>query len=139
MFFIALKWSLGYETHSVWYGIIFWDLWNNIQGASEKTGIMEFCIVCNIKGGYTIQITVLNTYMIKSIQLAIIQAFIAPWEIQFEEMVVILNFHQKMEKNDNIHHVFIKSIWKLWLANVQCTQIVSKKAVSVWRSRIICP
>jgi hypothetical protein len=26
----------------------------NIQGASEKTGIMEFCTSCIINGGYTI-------------------------------------------------------------------------------------
>jgi hypothetical protein len=52
--------------------------------------------------------------MIKSIQLAVIQAFTAPWEIKFEEMVVILNFLQKMDKNDNIHHDFIKSICKSW-------------------------
>ena len=75
--------------------------------------------------------------MIRSIQLAIIQAFTAPWEINFEEMVVILKFHQKMEKNDNIHHTFIKSIWKSWLANVQYTQLVFHKAIEVWRSFII--
>jgi hypothetical protein len=40
-----------------------------------KTGIMELCIFCIIKGGYIIKITVLNAYMIKSIQLAIIQGF----------------------------------------------------------------
>jgi hypothetical protein len=67
---------------------------------------MEFCIFCIINGGYSIKITVSNTYMIKSIQLAIIQAFTAPGEIKFEEMVVILNFLQKMDKNDNIQHVF---------------------------------
>jgi hypothetical protein len=44
----------------------------------KKTGIMEFCIFCIIKGGYRIEITVSNNYMIKSIQLAIIQAFTAP-------------------------------------------------------------
>ena len=48
-----------------------------VQGASKKTGIMELCIFCIIKGGYTIKITDSNTYMIKSIQLAIIQAFTA--------------------------------------------------------------
>jgi hypothetical protein len=47
--------------------------------------------------------------MIKSIQLASIQAFTAPLEIKFERMVVILDFHQKMGKNDNIHHVYTKS------------------------------
>ena len=49
-----------------------------IQGASKKTGIMELCIFCIIKGCYTIKITVSNTYMIQSMQLAIIQAFTAP-------------------------------------------------------------
>jgi hypothetical protein len=49
-----------------------------IQGASKKTGIMEFCIFCTIKGGYSITVMVSNTYMIKSLQLAIIQAFTAP-------------------------------------------------------------
>ena len=47
--------------------------------------------------------------MIKSVQLAIIQAFTALWEIKFEHMVVILNFRQKMKKNNNIHNVCIKS------------------------------
>ena len=51
---------------------------SNVQGASKKTGIMEFCVFCIIKGGYTMKITVSNTYMIQSIQLAIIQAFTAP-------------------------------------------------------------
>jgi hypothetical protein len=50
----------------------------HIQGASKKTGIMEFCIFFIMKGGYSIKITVSNTYMIKSIQLAIMQAFTAP-------------------------------------------------------------
>jgi hypothetical protein len=75
--------------------------------------------------------------MIRSIQLAIIQAFKALWEMKFEEMVAILNFHQKMKKNDNIHHVFIKSLWKSWLANVQYTQLVFQKTIKVRRSKII--
>ena len=50
-----------------------------IQGASKKTGIMEFCIFCSIKGGSTINIPVYNTYKIRSIQLAIMQAFTALW------------------------------------------------------------
>jgi hypothetical protein len=108
-----------------------------IQGASKRTGIMEFCIFCIIKGGYSIKITVSNTYIIKSIQLAIIQAFTAPWKIKFEEKVVILNFLQKMHKNDYIHHVFIKTIGKSWLANVQYTQLVFQKAIQVWRSKIL--
>ena len=75
--------------------------------------------------------------MIRSIQLAIIQAFTAPWKIKFEEMVAILNFRQKMEKNDNIHHVFIKSIWKSCWANVQYTQLVFQKAIEDCRCKII--
>jgi hypothetical protein len=55
--------------------------------------------------------TLSNNYMIKSIQLAIIQAFTAPWEIQFEQMVVILDFHQKMNNNDNI----ISSVYQIHL------------------------
>ena len=47
-------------------------------GCLKKTGIMEFCIFFIIKGGYTILISVLNPYMIKSIQLATIQAFTVP-------------------------------------------------------------
>ena len=35
------------------------------------------------------------TYMLKSIQLAIIQAFTALWKIQIKQKVVILNFHQR--------------------------------------------
>ena len=50
--------------------------------------------------------------MIQSIRLAIIQAFTAPWEIKFEKNVFILNVHQKMNNNDNIQHVCIKSIIK---------------------------
>jgi hypothetical protein len=34
-------------------------------GCLKKTGIMEFCIFCIIKGGYSITITVSNTYLIK--------------------------------------------------------------------------
>ena len=33
-------------------------------------------------------------YMIKSIQLAIMQAFTAIWKIKFEQIVIILNFPQ---------------------------------------------
>jgi hypothetical protein len=58
---------------------------------------------------YITKITIINTYMIESIQLAIIQAFTALWEINFEHMMVILNFHQNIKKNYNIHHVCIKS------------------------------
>ena len=49
-------------------------------------------------------ITIQNTHMIKSIQLAIIQAFTASWEMKFEQMVVILDFHWKTENNENIHN-----------------------------------
>jgi hypothetical protein len=49
-----------------------------LQGASKKTGIMEFCIFGIQKGGYTLKVTVSNTYLIKSTQLAIIQALTAP-------------------------------------------------------------
>ena len=28
-YFIALKWSLGYETHSVWYGILFFVIYED--------------------------------------------------------------------------------------------------------------
>ena len=73
---------------------------------------MIFCKFCIIKGSYTIKFTVLYTYMIESIQLAIIQAFTAHLEIKFEDMVVILYFHQKVNNNNNIHHVCIKSIIK---------------------------
>jgi hypothetical protein len=73
---------------------------------------MELCIFSIIKGGYTIKNNVLNTYIIKSIQLAFIQAFTAPGEMKFEEMVVYLKFHQKMNNNDKSYHVCIKSIIK---------------------------
>ena len=42
------------------------------------------------------------------------QSFTAPWEIKFEQMVVIFDFRQKMKYNENIYHVFIKSIFKSW-------------------------
>ena len=85
----------------------------NIQGVSKKTGIMEFCLFCVIKGLYN-KNHGFTSFMITSAQMAIIQDFTAPWEIKFEEMVVILNFPQKMNNNDNIHHVCIKSIIKSW-------------------------
>ena len=50
--------------------------------------------------------------MIKSIQLAIIQAFTASWGIKFEQMVIILDFLQKMDNNHNIHHARTESICK---------------------------
>ena len=52
-------------------------------------------------------------YMIKSIQLAIIQAFTAPCWIKFEQMVVILDFCQMMKNNDNI----ISCVYKIHLLN----------------------
>ena len=39
-----------------------------------------------------------KTYVKKSTQLAIIQAFTALLKIEFEQMVVILNFCQKMQE-----------------------------------------
>ena len=55
----------------------------------------------------------IKPYMIKSRQLAIIQAFRALCKIKFEQ----LNFWQKVKNNDNIYHVYIKSIFKSWLSN----------------------
>jgi hypothetical protein len=43
----------------------------------KKQGLWNSVYFFIIKGGYTIKITDSNTYMIKSIQLAIIQAFTA--------------------------------------------------------------
>ena len=54
------------------------------------------------------RITIQNTNMIKSIQLAIIQAFTASWGTEFEQMVVILDFHWKTENNENIHNTYTK-------------------------------
>ena len=53
-------------------------------------------------------ITIQNTNMIRSIQLAIIQAFTASWGMKFEQMVVILDFHWKTENNENIHNTCTK-------------------------------
>ena len=109
----------------------------NVQGASKKTGIMEFCIFCIIKGCYTIKIPVSNTYMIKSIQLAIIQAFTALWKLNIELMVVILNPHQRTKRKVNICHVCIKSIFKSCLASDPYHQLVFQKAIIVWRSKTV--
>ena len=83
----------------------------------QKKKWIGISTVGNNKSFYMKNITILNTYMVKSIQLAIIQAFTAPWEIKFEQMVVILNFCQQMENNDNIHHECTYSVCKSWLAN----------------------
>ena len=40
--------------------------------------------------------------MMKSIQLAIILAFTAPWEIKIEQIVLIFDFLQMMKNNDII-------------------------------------
>ena len=57
------------------------------------------------------QISHSKMYMIKSINLAIFQAFTAACKIKFELMVIILNFLQKSKKNDNIYCVCIKAIF----------------------------
>jgi hypothetical protein len=44
----------------------------------KKPGIMEFCIFGIQKGGYTLKVTITNTYLIKSTQLAIIQIIQLP-------------------------------------------------------------
>jgi hypothetical protein len=59
------------------------------------------------------QITISNTYMIKSTQLAILLALIAPWEIKIEQMVLILDFQQMMKNNDNM----ISCVYKIHLLN----------------------
>ena len=46
-----------------------------------------------------------NTYVTKYIQLAIIQAFIALWEIKFKQMVVIWYFVS--EDEDKWNHKYI--------------------------------
>jgi hypothetical protein len=76
----------------------------------KKQGLWNYAYFALKNGTFTIKITVSNTNMIRSILLAIIQAFTAPWEIKFEEMVVILIFYQKMDKHDNINRVFVKFI-----------------------------
>ena len=50
----------------------------NLQSDSKKTGIMEFCIFGIQKCGYTLKVTVSNTYLIKSTQLAIIRLLQLP-------------------------------------------------------------
>ena len=45
--------------------------------------------------------------MLESLQLAIVLAFTALWMIKFKQIVVILNFCQSVERNDNIFHVCI--------------------------------
>ena len=52
----------------------------------------------------------LKAYMLKSIQFAIIQASTALWQIQIEQIVIILNFCQRMKRQDNIWHASIQSI-----------------------------
>ena len=51
-----------------------------------------------------------KNYILKSIQLAIIQDLTASWGIKFEQMVILLDFLQKMDKNHNIHHACTESI-----------------------------
>ena len=64
----------------------------------------------------------LNTDMMKSIQLPIIEVFTALWGMKIEQMVVILNFASKDEDDLQCSSSCIKSILKLWLANDQSTQ-----------------
>ena len=59
-------------------------------------------------------------------QLAIIQACTALWKIQIEQMVVILNFRQRMQRKVNIY-VCIQPIFKSWSANDQCIQYIKIK------------
>ena len=53
---IAHKWMQNMVSVIIMFVLILELI--DIQGASEKTGIMEFCISCIINGGYTIEITV---------------------------------------------------------------------------------
>ena len=70
--------------------------------------------------------------MIKSIQLAIIHAFIALWEIKFEQMVVILNVCPKMNCNDNdCKKIILKSLRKLKIT-VICSIFIFQRAVKAW-------
>ena len=55
-----------------------------------------------------------NPHMIQSIQLDGIQAFTALWKMKIEQMVIILNFYQKIKTNDNILYVNNKAIIKSW-------------------------
>ena len=74
-----------------------------------------------------------KTYMIKSSQLAIIQAFTALWKIKFEQMVVISNCRQKMKNEDNIYLVCIKCIFNCWEANDHSISFISK----VWNHHLL--
>ena len=74
-----------------------------------------------------LKITHSKTYMLKSIQLAIIQAFTALWKLKIELMVVILNPHQRTKRKVNICHVCIQPIFKSWYANDKCIQYIKRK------------
>ena len=65
--------------------------------------------------------------------MAIIHAFTAPWEIEIEQMVVILGFHQMMENNDTI----ISCLYKIHLLNHD-KQMVTPFNISekVWNTYI---
>ena len=57
--------------------------------ASQKKRIIRISTIFALNSLYMIKkITDSNTYMIKSIQLDIIQAFTALWKIKFDQMVV---------------------------------------------------
>ena len=70
--------------------------------------------------------------MINSIQLAIIHAFTALLEIQFEEMVAILICCQKMNFNDDECKKIILKSWTKLKITVICSIFIVRRAVKAW-------
>ena len=79
-----------------------------VKGEPKKTLITWILLT---KHSTTWEITHLKSYRLKSRQLAIIQAFAALWKLKIKEMVVILNFCQRIEINDVIIPCYYIITW----------------------------
>ena len=97
---------------------------------NKKKPLQKFSLCSTYFISYTR--TNLKFYMINSIWLAIIHAFTALWEIKFEQMVVFLNFCQKMNFNDNeCKKIILKSWTKLKITAI-CSIFIFQSAVKAW-------
>ena len=99
----------------------------------SKKNLNKCCLYLTYFISYTR--TNLKIYMIKSIQLAIIQAFKALWEIKFEQMAVILKFVQQNYFNDNFKNECKKIRLKPWTKfkiTIICSSFIFQRAVKAW-------
>ena len=76
-----------------------------------------------------------NNYMKTSIQLSIILAFTALWEMKFVQMVVIWNFVSELNINGNMYififHLSSSTDTEFQMTTI-CSNFISQSAVKAW-------